>query len=286
MSRLHRHPHLLLVRNISVALMFVAAAMALADVYINVSKAAASIVLAEAETGTVAGAATTVAGTNATGASGGSAVKFGASNSSSCIAPAGAKLQDQSSDDYPIPPWPHKLGSKAVVYFQTSGLPAEYAGYINDGLTTWNQSECLDTRAVETCPSNSNCVVTKVSTASSGSVDGEYSERTNSAETIMLSGTLTFYKSALDGESVAQRRVTTIHEMGHAVSLSHRNNRNAIMYGSSGPNVSLNPDSVDLSNLLYIYGRAGDATANNSVNGTNNTLEFFNDSNTVTRTFR
>lgn len=288
MKRTNRSPHLtILVRNVSVALMFVALAMALSEAIIRVTRAAGFVALAEAENGSIAGAAAVQTGTNAAGASGGSAVKFGAATGGGCIAPAGAQLQDQSSDDYPIPPWPHTLGSRAVVYFQTSGLPAEYAGYINDGLNTWNQSPCIDARAVSTCPTNSNCVKTTVSNNGSGGVDGEYSERTNGAETIMLSGTLTFYANVLAGESVAQRRVTTIHEMGHAVSLSHRNNRNAIMYGSSGANVSLNPDSVDLNNLLVIYGKAGDATVNNAVGGQGDLLDQFTlEPGTVTRTFR
>jgi len=267
---MHRQPPIW-IRNLSVALMFVALAMSATEIIVSVSQAATVHVLSEAENGTQAGLASLQSGAAATGASGSSAVKFGGGSTSQCIAPPGAQLQDQAPNATQLPPWKHVLGEKAVIYFENKDLTPEYAAYLTDGEKSWEQSPCIDIRIVASCPVDVNCVKGIMSADAPGTTRAEFSGGVNQAETIMLEGDITFYTGNLNQESVAQRRMTTVHEMGHAVSMSHRASTKAIMYSSSNAANSLNPDAVDLNNLLVKYGTAGEATQNTATGMPQNT---------------
>lgn len=227
--------------------------------YLHTTGAATFAAHLEAESGTVAGAAATK--TNIPQASGGSAVSFGGGGKTGgCIAPAGLKVTDLDPDEggvQQLPPWRHTLGDAAVIYFQTSGLPAEYAGYIADGAAVWNASPCIDIKVVTQCPAVSNCVEARVSNESNTDYDGLFESRGNS---YLISGTITMVKPKLDKDPVAYRRLVVAHEMGHAVSLEHRATKTDIMYYASDESAPLVADKTNLNNLLAIYGVKSAAT--------------------------
>jgi hypothetical protein len=215
----------------------------------------------ELEQGTIAGNASKVDAS--AGASGNSAVSFGGGKTGSCTAPAGLKVTDidtahGGNPDDPIPAWRHTLGSAAVIYFQTSGLPAEYAGYLADAASVWSASPCIDARAVTQCPASSNCVRGLMGDNGGDSYDGVYDWQSTGG--YMSSGTITLVQDVLDQEPAAYRRLVVVHEMGHAVSLDHRLTKSDIMFWSSDESAPLKADATNLNNILAVYGVKSGAT--------------------------
>jgi hypothetical protein len=254
-----RNANLERVRYISLAFIIMGVAMAANKVYEKQSHADTFSASVEAENGSVKPPAKII---NNSSASASSAVTFGAvalPKTGNCKAPSGLKVTDidTANDTGPIPPWKHKLGDAAVVYFATNGMPAEYAGYVQAAATIWSASPCVDARAIGTCPTNSNCVICKMETNSSN-YDGQYSEQKSGG--VMTGGTLVVDGAYLNGSSVAARRLVVVHELGHAASLNHRKKVDDIMYWDAGETVSLVPDAVDLNNILAIYGVKSNAT--------------------------
>jgi len=239
-----------------VLIALIAVMMAAGYFFIRGSYAATALVAGESEQGQLAGAATLV---NDANASNGQAVSFG---SKRCIAPSGLQVTDidTAHDGDPIPPWRHTLGSPATIYFQTSGLTDEYIGYINDGAHVWNASPCINAVVVNQCPASSNCVRGIISNETGLDYDGQFNGTGNSGYTYLTSGTITFVKPALDKEPVAYKRMVVTHEMGHAVSLLHRLKSTDVMYWASDETVALEADSVNLNNILAVYGVASAAT--------------------------
>lgn len=236
--------------------------------YLLSSQAAPFQVSAEAENGTHPNTSV-VADSKA---SNGQALKFGGGTGGgggSCIAPAGLKETDidTAHDGDPIPAWRHTLGSKATIYYQTGGIPAEYAGYVQDGANIWNVSPCINLMVVATCPANSNCVPVKIGTVGDSS-DGVFeSTSTGGSSGYLKSGSLTLDDSLLSKQPVSYRRMVTAHEMGHSVSLRHRLTVNDIMNWSSDDGVPMTADATNLNNILAVYGVKSGATTTSLAEG-------------------
>ena len=81
----------------------------------------------------------------------------GGPDSGTCTAAPGAEQQDVDPDDSPETPWPHVRGERVVVHFATGGLPARYAGLVDQAAGIWAQSPCVEPVAVNVCPPESNC---------------------------------------------------------------------------------------------------------------------------------
>ena len=167
-----------------------------------------------------------------------------ASTADACVAPEGAALQDQDPDDHQVP-WKRKGAGKVVINFETRNVSADWVAEMQKGVAAWNKSACLDTRLVEACQPNTNCVTVTVGDGeeSDGNFDAVESGGFTTAGHIDLSGRLT------GGEKTN----VTIHEMGHAVGLAHRLTENVLMNGDTYDDV-FDPDEVDFQNLLVIYG--------------------------------
>ena len=161
-----------------------------------------------------------------------------------CVAPAGAVLQDQDSSDEQVP-WERNGSGKVVITFETKNVPADWVAELQKGVAAWNRSPCLDTKLVETCLPNTNCVSVTVGNGagSDGNFDAVESDGFTTAGHIDLSSTLT------GGE----RTNVTIHEMGHAVGLAHRLTEGVLMNGDTYDDV-FDPDETDFQNLLVSYG--------------------------------
>jgi hypothetical protein len=161
-----------------------------------------------------------------------------------CVAPAGAVLQDQDSSDEQVP-WERNGPGKVVITFETKDVPADWVAELQKGVAAWNRSPCLDTKLVETCLPDTNCVTVTVGdgAGSDGNFDAVESGGFTTAGHIDLLSTLT------DGE----RTNVTIHEMGHAVGLAHRLTEGVLMNGDTYDDV-FDPDEIDFQNLLVSYG--------------------------------
>jgi hypothetical protein len=166
------------------------------------------------------------------------------SSADACVAPARAALQDQDPDDHQVP-WKRNGPGKVVITFETKNVPADWVAEMQKGVAAWNKSACLDTKLVETCQPNTNCVTVTVGdgAGADGNFDAVESGGFTTGGHIDLLSTLTGGK----------KTNVTIHEMGHAVGLAHRLTERVLMNGATYDDV-FDPDEVDFQNLLVIYG--------------------------------
>jgi predicted Zn-dependent protease len=73
-------------------------------------------------------------------------------------------------------------------------------------------------------------------------------------ENYRTGGTIKLYTRELDKESDNGALATIVHEMGHALGLTHRTNKNDVMNANISDSTNANPDNLDFANLLAIYG--------------------------------
>ena len=99
--------------------------------------------------------------------------KHPAGRPDTCVAPAGAKVQDVDPEDSPVKPWQKPDGSELVVEFETGQLSARYAGMVTEAAAIWSKSPCLNAVAVQTCSSGANCVAVTEDGGRSRNTDGE-----------------------------------------------------------------------------------------------------------------
>jgi hypothetical protein len=132
-----------------------------------------------------------------------------------------------------------------VITFETKNVPADWVAEMQKGVAAWNKSVCLDTKLVETCQPNTNCVTVTVGdgAGADGNFDAVESRGFTTGGHIDLLSTLTGGK----------KTNVSIHEMGHAVGLAHRLTERVLMNGATYDDV-FDPDEVDFQNLLVIYG--------------------------------
>jgi hypothetical protein len=161
-----------------------------------------------------------------------------------CVAPAGAVLQDQDSSDHQVP-WKRNGTAKVVITFETKNVLADWVAELEKGVAAWNRSACLDTKLVETCQPNTNCVT--VTVADRARSDGNFDAVESGGFT--TSGHIDLLSTLTGGE----RTNVTIHEMGHAVGLAHRLTERVLMNGDTYDDV-FDPDEIDFQNLLVSYG--------------------------------
>ena len=83
-----------------------------------------------------------------------------------CVAPAGLALQDQDPSDHQVP-WKRNGAGKVVITFETKNVTPDWVAEMQKGVAAWNRSPCLDTRLVQTCQPNRNCVTVSVAPESS-----------------------------------------------------------------------------------------------------------------------
>ena len=167
-----------------------------------------------------------------------------ASSADACVAPAGGVLQDQDPSDHQAP-WKRNGADKVAITFETKNVPPDWVVEMQKGVAAWNKSACLDTKLVEACQPNTNCVTVTVGDGrgADGNFDAVESGGFTTGGHIDLSSMLT------DGEKTN----VTIHEMGHAVGLAHRMTEHVLMNADTYDDV-FDPDEIDFQNLLVIYG--------------------------------
>lgn len=170
-----------------------------------------------------------------------------------CAAPSGAAQRDVDRDDSPEAAWPHVPGQGVVVHFAVGELPARYAGLVEQAAAIWARSPCVEPRVVTTCPAESNCstVVTRVAGADRDT-DGESDSIDRGG--VRRSNTITLYTGLLDDASDNGALATIVHEMGHALGLVHRNDRDSVMNAYTDDSTDPVPDPTDFANLVAIYG--------------------------------
>lgn len=172
-----------------------------------------------------------------------------------CVAEAGAEQQDVDTDDSPEYPWGHVPGEEVTVYFETGGLPARYANFVEEGAAIWSQSPCVEAIAVEQCPAQGNCsAVTVKERSGDRGTDGE--SESDDRDGVRVANTLTFYTRLLDQSSDNGALATVVHEMGHALGLVHRKNPDSVMNAETDDDTNPIPDETDFANLVAIYGQS------------------------------
>ena len=163
-----------------------------------------------------------------------------------CVEPAGVALQDQDRSDHQLP-WKRNGAAKVVITFETKNVTPDWVAEMQKGVAAWNRSPCLDTRLVQTCKPNRNCVTVNVAPESSVGGDGNFDAVESGGFTV--GGHIDYSSSLTDG---AKTNVA-IHEMGHAVGLAHRETEDILMNGDTYDDV-FDPDPIDYQNLLVLYG--------------------------------
>lgn len=225
---------------------------AVAYILLQVSSAATYAVGREAESVAPVGSARQIA---AAGASGGNAVMFGGTGTGgNCTTPSDRRLRDQSDPSDIKKPW-RKTTPELILYFDTKALPPEYADYARQGAESWSRSECIDARVTSACPSGSICIPMTMTTTDREGVVGTTYSSANSSHTV--SARIEIY-TRLNNSPANKRRMTTIHEIGHACRLAHRASSSAIMFTPSRGENSILPDADDLHNLRVLYGPTAD----------------------------
>jgi hypothetical protein len=163
-----------------------------------------------------------------------------------CVAPAGAALQDQDTSDHQVP-WKRSGGGKVVITFETKNVTPDWIAEMQKGVAAWNRSPCLDTKLVQSCQPNRNCVTVSVAPESIVEADGNFDAVESGGFTV---GGHIDYSSSLTGGAKTN---VVIHEMGHAVGLAHRETEKVLMNEDTYDDV-FDPDPIDYQNLLVLYG--------------------------------
>ncbi|MFD1211180.1 M12 family metallopeptidase [Arthrobacter sp. GCM10027362] len=168
-----------------------------------------------------------------------------------CQTPAGSMQLDIDPEDTPEAPWPKPAGRELEVYFDTSGLSARYAKLASEAARIWSRSPCLNAHAAE-CPSGANCVAVEEEFSRGRNTDGEFTG--HNSDGVREGGTITLYTRLLDEASDNGALGTIVHEMGHALGLVHRQDRNDVMNSVTDDQTNPVPDGTDFYNLAVIYG--------------------------------
>jgi hypothetical protein len=163
-----------------------------------------------------------------------------------CVAPAGAALQDQDTTDHQVP-WKRNGATKVVITFETKNVTPDWVAEIQKGVAAWNRSPCLDTKLVQSCQPNRNCVTVSVAPESIVEADGNFDTVESRGFTV---GGHIDYSSSLTGGAKTN---VVIHEMGHAVGLAHRETEDVLMNEDTYDDV-FDPNPIDYQNLLVLYG--------------------------------
>jgi len=226
--------------------------------------AAASIVLAsgcssssDTDTGTVAGSSSSVAPDSPSTSQPSTDEGAGAETEpepepepiSGCTPPEdGDELRDQDMSDHQVP-WERKGADKVAIYLESGDVTDEYRSYLDEGAAAWNRSPCLDVRIVDACPEEGNCVT--VSLTPGDDADGNFDSIEDGSFTI--GGHIDLFHEELDKLGDGAKLNVTIHEMGHAVGLRHRETERVLMNGDTYTDI-FDPDETDFYNLRLLYG--------------------------------
>ena len=177
----------------------------------------------------------------------------GAAGTGGCVAPADRAQQDVDIDDSPEYPWPHTPGQPVRVFFEAAGLPPRYTRLLAEAASIWARSRCVEPVVVDECPAASNCTaVIARARARDDDTDGE-SEGVD-RDGIRHSDTITLYTGLLDRSSDNGALATIVHEMGHALGLTHRNDPESVLNADTSDSTNPIPDAVDFANLARLYG--------------------------------
>src|SRR4029453_17238039 len=96
-----------------------------------------------------------------------------AATADACVAPEGVGLQDQDRSDHQVP-WKRNGAAKVVITFEIRNLTPDWVAEMQKGVAAWNRSPCLDTKLVQTCQPNTNCVTVSVAPESTVGADGNF----------------------------------------------------------------------------------------------------------------
>ncbi|WP_345150514.1 matrixin family metalloprotease [Arthrobacter ginkgonis] len=171
-----------------------------------------------------------------------------------CSVPARSSQRDLDPEDTPETPWQKDDGQELVVYFETGDLEDRYAGLSTAAVDYWSASPCIQAVAVSACPDDANCVamVEEGDAGDDGESDGSFRGRDRG--TYRTGGRITLHTGLLDRANDNGAMATIVHEMGHALGLVHRLNRQDVMNAYTSDATNPQPDDINFVNLAVIYG--------------------------------
>lgn len=178
----------------------------------------------------------------------GDEVAASAAGSACTPPPGGDGLRDQDMSDHQVP-WERKGADRVAIYFESGNVTQEYRDYLDQGAAAWNRSPCLDVQIVDRCPEGVNCIT--VSLTSGDDADGNFDSIEEGDFTV--GGHIDLYHEELDQLGDGAKLNVTIHEMGHAVGLRHRETERVLMNGDTYTDI-FDPDETDHHNLRVLYG--------------------------------
>jgi Matrixin len=149
------------------------------------------------------------------------------------------------------PRWYRGTASQVTVYFERTRVSNANWEFVRSAGWRWSRSSRIRVVLVAKCPRREYCVkITegRYNTQWAGRTTLTYDPKTNTAwwGTIKLNTRYLYNR--------ATRRMTTCHEMGHALGLSHRHRGRSCMRASFATMYG-KPDATDYKDLRRIYAR-------------------------------
>jgi len=170
-----------------------------------------------------------------------------------CVVSVTPTQSDLDPTDSRETPWKRAPGKKIVVQFENNGATERYWNLLKEGVRIWSERPCFQIEAVTTCAPGANCIQLKQARESSDAdTDGEFSGDDNGP--FRTGGHITVFTKLMDVATDNGALATIVHEMGHALGLVHRLNKNDVMNDYTSDSTNPKPDQVNFDNLLVIYG--------------------------------
>jgi Matrixin len=181
-----------------------------------------------------------------------------------CVAPAKTSRQDVDPRDSGGLSFRKTGSGPVIVYFENVNLSARQWNELQQAAQIWSRSPCIKAIAVTQCPPSSNCVHVGQYHSGEGPAGGALDRDTDGvflgeeSDGYTTGGVIAFNLDLINEEATQESLAISVHEMGHALGIPHRNNQTDVMNAGTDDNASLTspiPDKVDFDNLRVLYGK-------------------------------